>query len=221
MALDAIHPACGWYVDQHLTNRPDRAQAASFEADGGTREEATPSAARLAYELQRTSPTWVVGPHDARGGCTLRFRASPKSVSRRSVDAALREPASATQRTCCTWWTCSPTRRLGEDLLADAIAWSSVAEKAAEGRALPGNVEVNTTVHDRLAVCRMDETGLRSNGYLIMAWVGDAADVLHRAQLRRRRSLAVDRHPFPQFLYEFLSRARTRKVRPVEDGHGS
>ena len=31
-----FHPACGWYVDHHLTNRPDRAQAASFEADGGT-----------------------------------------------------------------------------------------------------------------------------------------------------------------------------------------
>ena len=31
-------------------------------------------------------------------------------------------------------------------------------------------------MHDRLAVCRMDETSLRSNGYLVTAWVGEAAD---------------------------------------------
>ena len=47
-----FHPACGWYVDHHLTNRPDEQEASSFAADGGTQHwEATPSAARLAYEL--------------------------------------------------------------------------------------------------------------------------------------------------------------------------
>ena len=47
-----FHPACGWFVDHHLTNRPNDDEASRFEADGGTQHwEATPSAARLAYEL--------------------------------------------------------------------------------------------------------------------------------------------------------------------------
>ena len=47
-----FHPLCGWYVDHHLTNRPDQQEAAAFAAGGGTQHwESTPSAARLAYEL--------------------------------------------------------------------------------------------------------------------------------------------------------------------------
>ena len=47
-----FHSACGWFVDHHLTNRPDEAEARTFASAGGTQHwEATPSAARLAYEL--------------------------------------------------------------------------------------------------------------------------------------------------------------------------
>ena len=30
-----FHPSCGWYVDHHLTNRPDEATANAFLAAGG------------------------------------------------------------------------------------------------------------------------------------------------------------------------------------------
>ena len=47
-----FHTACGWYVDHHLTNRPSEDEAQRFAASGGLQHwEATPSAARLAYEL--------------------------------------------------------------------------------------------------------------------------------------------------------------------------
>ena len=47
-----FHPLCGWYLDHHLTNRPNQAEEAKFVAEGGTCHwEATPSAARLAYDV--------------------------------------------------------------------------------------------------------------------------------------------------------------------------
>ena len=47
-----FHPQCGWYLDHHQTNRPNEEQEARFVADGGTCHwEATPSAARLAYDV--------------------------------------------------------------------------------------------------------------------------------------------------------------------------
>ena len=63
-----------------------------------------------------------------------------------------------------------------ETLLADPIVKARCRQAKEERTVAQRHVESNTTVHDRLAVCRMDESGLRSNGYLVTAWVGDAAD---------------------------------------------
>ena len=47
-----FHPDCGWYLDHHQTNRPNEVEEAKFTAQGGTCHwEATPSAARLAYDV--------------------------------------------------------------------------------------------------------------------------------------------------------------------------
>ena len=46
-----FHENCGWYLDHHLTNRPSPKQEEKFIARGGVCHwEATPSAARLAYD---------------------------------------------------------------------------------------------------------------------------------------------------------------------------
>ena len=37
-------------------------------------------------------------------------------------------------------------------------------------------VEQQTTIVDRLAICRLEDTGYRSNGYLITAYAGENAD---------------------------------------------
>ena len=63
-----------------------------------------------------------------------------------------------------------------EVLIDDSVVKQRCRQAAADRAVAQRHVEANTTVHDRLAVCRMDESGLRSNGYLVTAWVGDAAD---------------------------------------------
>ena len=174
-----FHPACGWYVDHHLTNRPDRAQAASFEAVGGTQHwEATPSAARLAYDLLaditdmgHLAPMMPVVDALDSGGITKEAFLADGPLMQLSRTCTSRDPAYMLHLVDLLANGASL-----EDLLADAIVEQRCRE-AAEGRAVAQrHVEANTTVHDRLAVCRMDETGLRSNGYLVTAWVGDAAD---------------------------------------------
>ena len=174
-----FHPACGWFVDHHLTNRPNDDEAQMFKADGGTQHwEATPSAARLAYELlaeitdmDHLAPMMpVVDALDSGGISKEDFLA----------DGPLLQLA----RTCTSR---DPDYMLHlvnllangasfEVLLADPVVHARCQQVAAERAAAQRHVEENTTVHDRLAVCRMDETSLRSNGYLVTAWVGEAAD---------------------------------------------
>ena len=62
------------------------------------------------------------------------------------------------------------------DVLADERILPHVNRAKEERAAAQRVVETSTTIIDRLAVCRMDEKGVRSNGYLVTAWAGDRAD---------------------------------------------
>ena len=47
-----FHPNCGWYLDHHQTNKPNLEEEDKFTKRGGVCNwEATPSAARLAYNI--------------------------------------------------------------------------------------------------------------------------------------------------------------------------
>ena len=63
-----------------------------------------------------------------------------------------------------------------EALMADPTVKERCQQAKEERTAVQHHVEANTTVVNRLAVCRMDESGFRSNGYLVTAWAGDRAD---------------------------------------------
>jgi hypothetical protein len=62
------------------------------------------------------------------------------------------------------------------DVLAHPDIAPHVSRAKQERHAAQMVVEKHTTIIDRLAVCRMDEKGVRSNGYLVTAWAGDKAD---------------------------------------------
>ena len=174
-----FHSACGWYVDHHLTNRPDQAQAASFEADGGTQHwEATPSAARLAYDLliditdmEHLAPMMPVVDALDSGGITKEAFLADGPLLQLSRTCTSRDPEYMLHLV-----NLLANGASYEVLLEDSVVKQRCRQAAAERAVAQRHVEANTTVHDRLAVCRMDESGLRSNGYLVTAWVGDAAD---------------------------------------------
>ena len=170
-----FHPACGWYLDHHQTNRPNEAEEAEFTANGGTCHwEATPSAARLAYDvlnpfidlhhLEEIMP--VVDALDS-GQISRDEFIKDGPILQLSRSLSMREPEHM-QRLLSM--LAAGTR------LADVLANEEIAphvERAKQERqAAQRVVEAHTTIVDRLAICRMDEKGVRSNGYLVTAWAG-------------------------------------------------
>ena len=174
-----FHPACGWYVDHHLTNRPSEQEALLFDQRGGTRHwKHTPSAARLAYELlaevtdmQHLEPMMPLVDALDSGGI--------------SKDVFLEDgPVLQFARTC----TPREQEYMQEvvahlaggatlhDLLDHPLVLPHLERVRAEREAAQSHVAQRTEIIDRLAVCRLDETPLRINGYLVTAWAGDEVD---------------------------------------------
>jgi oligoribonuclease NrnB/cAMP/cGMP phosphodiesterase (DHH superfamily) len=174
-----FHPDCGWYLDHHQTNRPSEDEEAVFLANGGTCHwEAPPSAARLAYDvlkpyinldhLEEIMP--VVDALDSGQISREDFLADgpilqlARSLSMRETDHMQLLLELLSKGT------------LLADVLADERIRPHVQRAKIERAAAQKVVESHTTIIDRLAVCRMDEKGVRSNGYLVTAWAGDRAD---------------------------------------------
>ena len=174
-----FHPACGWYVDHHLTNRPDEQEAFSFAADGGTQHwEATPSAARLAYELlvditdmEHLTPMMPVVDALDSGGISKEAFLEDGPLLQLSRTCTSRDPAYMEHLVELLAGGAD-----FEALMADPTVKERCQQAKEERTAVQHHVEANTTVVNRLAVCRMDESGFRSNGYLVTAWAGDRAD---------------------------------------------
>jgi len=174
-----FHENCGWYLDHHQTNRPTKTQEEKFSAKGGVCHwEATPSAARLAYDL--VSPYLdlshldeimpIVDDIDSGGISKEDFLADGK-ILQLSRSLSLKHPEHLQN----VLDLLSSGVRLKE-LLQDKNI-SKHVDKAKSDRILAQRiVEENTTIVDRLAICRMEEKGVRSNGYLVTAWAGENAD---------------------------------------------
>ncbi len=62
------------------------------------------------------------------------------------------------------------------DLLDHPLVLPHLERVRAEREAAQSHVAQRTEIIDRLAVCRLDETPLRINGYLVTAWAGDEVD---------------------------------------------
>tara|TARA_Y100000766_G_scaffold112496_1_gene96462 strand:+ start:57325 stop:58320 length:996 start_codon:yes stop_codon:yes gene_type:complete len=174
-----FHPQCGWYLDHHLTNRPEKEEETKFIDEGGTCHwEATPSAARLAYDvlspyldlshLEELMP--VVDALDS-GRITRDEFIEDGPILQLSRSLSLREPEHMQHVLNLLSQGASLTEVLQDSKIVPHIVRAR-AERAAAQRV----VEEYTEIIDRLAICRMDEKGVRSNGYLVTAWAGDRAD---------------------------------------------
>jgi oligoribonuclease NrnB/cAMP/cGMP phosphodiesterase (DHH superfamily) len=174
-----FHPECGWYLDHHQTNRPNEEEEAQFILNGGTCHwEATPSAARLAYDvlspyidlshLEEIMP--VVDALDS-GQITREEFIEDGPILQLARSLSLRE----SEHMHHVLTLLSQGSSLNE-VLQDSKISPHIERARHERKAAQAVVEQHTEIIDRLAVCRMDEKGVRSNGYLVTAWAGDRAD---------------------------------------------
>ena len=174
-----FHTACGWYVDHHLTNRPSEDEAQRFAASGGLQHwEATPSAARLAYELlvnitdmRHLAPMMPVVDALDSGGITKEAFLADGPLLQLSRTCTSRDPDYMAHLVDLLTSGASM-----EALVADQVVAARMQAVVEERTRALEHVAQHTTIVDRLAICRFDETPLRSNGYLVTAWAGERAD---------------------------------------------
>ena len=174
-----FHPECGWYVDHHMTNRPNQTEATAFAKAGGTQHwQDTPSAARLAYELllnitdmRHLAPMMPVVDALDSGGITKEEFLEDGPLLQLSRTCTSRDPAYMEH--LVELLTGGATF---EQLIEDEQVKQRLIDAVNERTHALEHVANHTTIVDRLAICRFDETPLRSNGYLVTAWAGDAAD---------------------------------------------
>ena len=174
-----FHPDCGWYLDHHQTNRPNEEEEKLFISQGGTCHwESTPSAARLAFDvlspyIDLTHLEEIMPIVDALDSGQIRredfIQDGPVLQLARSL--SLRE----TKHMHHVLNLFSQGASLAE-VLADEDIIPHITRARDERIAAQAVVEQHTEIIDRLAICRMDEKGVRSNGYLVTAWAGDRAD---------------------------------------------
>ena len=180
-----FHPACGWYVDHHLTNRPDEDAAAAFEAAGGRLDwAAEPSAARVAHNLvapfsdlqHLTKLMPFVDAIDSGGierevfladGPLVRLARCLGTSQAEFMHHVLDLLVAGADETA---------------LVEDPEVATRLAAAAQDRQAAFEAVHARTTVVDRLAICRMEGLPQRASGYLVTAHVGadaDACCVIH------------------------------------------
>ncbi len=174
-----FHPKSGWYLDHHLTNKPSDSEHKEFTSKGGiVHWDHTPSAARLAFDLFREDFSF---PHledimplvDAldSGGISLEtfLEDGPLLQLSRTLNYT---DSTYMHHLLSLFQTCTSMHEIYRDTIVGERMMS--AQKSRE--TLMQLVAEKTTIVNRLAICRLEDTGHRSNGYLITAFSGENAD---------------------------------------------
>ena len=174
-----FHPKSGWYLDHHLTNKPSDSEHDEFTSKGGiVHWDHTPSAARLAFDLFREEFNFphleaimpLVDDLDS-GGISLEtfLEDGPLLQLSRTLnynDAAYMHHLLTLFQACTSM----------DQIYADEAVRERMIKAQTSRKDLMKLVKQKTTIIDRLAICRLEDTGHRSNGYLITAFAGEDAD---------------------------------------------
>jgi hypothetical protein len=174
-----FHPNCGWYVDHHQTNRPNESEEKLFLESGGVCNwEATPSAARLAFDLlsphidlshlEEIMP--IVDALDS-GKITLEEFLEDSPILQFSRSLNMRDIGYMQEALRLFSSGASVSEILSTDIIQKRI--TIVKDERAS---IEQYISENTQITDRLAICRLDNSGFHSNGYLVTAWAGNKAD---------------------------------------------
>ena len=171
-----FHEDCGLYLDHHLTNRPNSEQQSVFEREGGICHwRDTPSAARAAYDLMKSELDLshldevmpIVDALDS-GGISLEDFMQDGPIIRLSRSLSLSDP----EHMQVVMNQFASGLSLAEILQSHKLRLDALtSEREIQAKA----VKENTRIVDRLAICDLSETGIRSNGYLVTAIAGPEA----------------------------------------------
>jgi hypothetical protein len=174
-----FHPQCGLHIDHHLTNKPTPAQQDAAAALGcNIVWEGALSAARVCFNtFQETTDlndieAWMEMVDKLDGGKVSReefLSDHPIVWIGRTIDA--------TDDSYCQTLLQYIIEGISPDELVNLQPISEKIMKAKEEfRRLQSMVDQCTEVVDRIAIVRLDEKGIRTNGYLVTAHVGERCD---------------------------------------------
>ncbi len=168
---------CGLYIDHHDTNRPTDSKKRAFIERGGLFHwQPTASAARVAYDLFKDSVNlshikdmmMIVDAHDS-GDIDLELFLSDPFMLQLARTLNIKDPGFL-QEVC-------DTIAAGADeteLIRVFGAKVALTAKKREGDA--EYITAHTTIIDRLAICRLENSKVTSSGYLVTAISGEAVD---------------------------------------------
>ncbi len=174
-----FHPMCGLHIDHHLTNKPTPEQqiAATRQGCNIVWDDAL-SAARVCYntflnsaDLTDIEP-WMGMVDKLDGGKVSReefLSENPIVWIGRTIDAS--------DDSYCQTLLENIVNGMGPDELEKVpIVSEKINEAKREFSRLQSMLDDCTEVVDRMAIVRLDNKGIRTNGYLVTAHVGEKCD---------------------------------------------
>ena len=174
-----FHPDCGLHIDHHLTNKPTPSQQEAAAADGCqiVWDDAL-SAARVCFNTFREVAdlgdieAWMGMVDKLDGGKVSReefLSDHPIVWIGRTIDASDDEYCQALLHQIVEGGR-------PQDLVNLQFVAEKIADARREFRHLQSLLDECTNVVDRMAIVRLDERGIRTNGYLVTAHVGEKCD---------------------------------------------
>ena len=174
-----FHPNCGMYLDHHLTNKPHNSEIIEFTNSGSIfLWEDKPSAARVAFDLYKDNCELghleemmpMVDALDS-GQISKEQYLSDNPIQWLSRTISLEDKVYTHQ---ILNWICNG--KSVDEILSQAIVQEKISERRNKMDLMKKLLKTKARIEDRLAIVRLDDTGLRTNGYLVTAFFGEDCD---------------------------------------------
>jgi hypothetical protein len=174
-----FHPNCGLYIDHHATNRPTAEQEIEFASKGGhIRWQEADSAARVAYDLflplfDLSALTPIMDMVDRLDGGKI---TEQEFLSDHPVVWLSRTVTSSDQEYSRSLLDKLIAGQSVADIVQESETASRIEKMRQQMQAIRKILNSKSRIENRLAICQLQETGLRTNGYLVTAHFGSECD---------------------------------------------
>tara|TARA_B100000925_G_scaffold17502_1_gene12121 strand:- start:2578 stop:3579 length:1002 start_codon:yes stop_codon:yes gene_type:complete len=166
------HPSCGLSIDHHLSNKPSENEWPANRIWGSS-----PSAARVAANLFKDR----IDLSDLESALYWTDKLDSGDITRNEYLSD--EPMVWIGR--CLGVSEGVALRVLElftegysivDIVSDVLVSDAISTRKTENEILAREIEGRVEIIDRMAIVKMNDLGMRSNGYAITAFAGDDCD---------------------------------------------